>query len=71
MDDLLKLADWLGAGRVTHIAMESTEVYWKPLFSILESEFGVMVINSRHIKYMPRRKTDVSDAQWITELLQH
>jgi len=70
-DDLLKLADWLRAGRVTAVAMESTGVYWKPVFNILESEFEVLVVNARHIKYVPGRKSDVSDAQWIAELLQH
>ena len=64
-DELLELADWLRAGRVTTVAMESTGVYWKPVFNILESEFEVMVVNARHIKYVPGRKSDVSDAQWI------
>ena len=50
-DELLKLADWLRAGRVTHVAMESTGVYWKPVFNILESEFEVLLVNARHIKY--------------------
>lgn len=68
---LLKLADWLRAGRVTAVAMESTGVYWKPVFNILESEFEVLLVNARHIKYVPGRKSDVSDAQWIAELLQH
>jgi transposase len=70
-DELLRLADWLRAGRVTTVAMESTGVYWKPVFNILESEFEVLVVNARHIKYVPGRKSDVSDAQWIAELLQH
>lgn len=70
-DALLKLADWLRAGWVTAVAMESTGVYWKPVFNILESEFEVLLVNARHIKYVPGRKSDVSDAQWIAELLQH
>lgn len=70
-DELLKLADWLRAGQVTAVAMESTGVYWKPVFNILESEFEVLLVNARHIKYVPGRKSDVSDAQWIGELLQH
>jgi transposase len=70
-DDLLQLADWLRAGRITHVAMESTGVYWKPLFNILEDEFEVLLVNAQHIKYVPGRKTDVKDAQWIAELLQH
>ena len=69
--ELLKLADWLRSGGVTAVAMESTGVYWKPVFNILESEFAVLLVNARHIKYVPGRKSDVSDAQWIAELLQH
>lgn len=69
--DLLKLADWLRVGQVTAVAMESTGVYWKPVFNILESEFEVLLANARHIKYVPGRKSDISDAQWIAELLQH
>jgi transposase len=70
-DDLLKLADWLREGKVTHVAMESTGVYWKPVFNILESDFEVLLVNAKHIKFVPGRKTDVKDAQWIAELLQH
>jgi transposase len=70
-DDLLKLADWLREGRVTHVAMESTGVYWKPVFNILEGDFEVLLVNAKHIKFVPGRKTDVKDAQWIAELLQH
>ncbi len=69
--DLLQLADWLGQHGVTHVAMESTGVYWKPVFNILEAEFEIMVVNAKHIKFVPGRKTDVKDAQWIAELLQH
>lgn len=70
-DELLQLADWLRAGQVRAVAMESTGVYWKPIFNILESEFKVLLVNARQIKYVPGRKSDVSDAQWIAELLQH
>jgi len=70
-DELLLLADWLRAGGVTHVAMESTGVYWKPMFNVLEGELTVILVNAKHIKYVPGRKTDVSDAQWIAELLQH
>jgi len=70
-DDLLSLGDWLRVGGVTHVAMESTGVYWKPLFNILEDEFEVLLVNAQHIKYVPGRKTDIKDAQWIAELLQH
>lgn len=69
--DLLALRDWLAEGNVTHVAMESTGVYWKPVFNILEEDFEVMVVNAKHIKFVPGRKTDVKDAQWIAELLQH
>jgi len=69
--DLLRLADWLAARRVTHVAMESTGVYWKPIFNILESAFEVLLVNARHIKQVPGRKTDVKDCQWIAQLLQH
>jgi transposase len=51
--------------------MESTGVYWKPLYNLLEAEFGVVLVNAQHIKFVPGRKTDVNDAQWIAELLQH
>lgn len=70
-DELLSLADWLRASKVTHVAMESTGVYWKPLYNLLEAEFGVVLVNAQHIKFVPGRKTDVNDAQWIAELLQH
>jgi transposase len=70
-DELWSLADWLRARGVTHVAMESTGVYWRPIFNILESEFEVLLVNAQHIKFVPGRKTDVKDAQWIAELLQH
>lgn len=70
-DDLLLLADWLAQAQVTHVAMESTGVYWKPVFNILEGNFTVLLVNAQHIKHVPGRKTDVKDAQWIAELLQH
>jgi transposase len=69
--DLLALADWLDAAGVTHVAMESTGVYWKPVFHILEERFAVMLVNAQHIKRVPGRKTDVQDAEWIAQLLQH
>ena len=70
-DELLSLLDWLKAGEVTHVAMESTGVYWKPVYNILEAEIEVLLVNAHHIKFVPGRKTDVKDAQWIAELLQH
>ncbi len=69
--ELLKLADWLQAGEVRQVALESTGVYWRPVFNILESNFEVTVVNAQHIKRVPGRKTDVKDAQWIADLLQH
>ncbi|MGV2828536.1 IS110 family transposase, partial [Myxosarcina sp. GI1(2024)] len=69
--DLFELSDWLSARSCTHVAMESTGEYWKPVFNILEANFEVMLVNAQHIKAVPGRKTDVKDAQWIAELLQH
>ncbi len=69
--ELLSLADWLAEREVGPVAMESTGVYWKPIFNILEDRFAVMVVNARHIKRVPGRKTDVKDAEWIAQLLQH
>jgi transposase len=69
--DLLGLADWLAAHHVTHVAMESTGVYWKPVFHVLEGRFTVILVNAEHIKQVPGRKTDVKDCQWIAQLLQH
>lgn len=69
--ELLMLADWLRAGCVTDVAMESTGVYWKPVFNILEGEFEVLLVNAKHIKFVPGRKSDVKDAQWIAEVMQH
>ncbi len=70
-EDLLALADWLAELGCTHVAMESTGVYWKPIFNLLEGEFTVWVVNAQHIKQVPGRKTDVSDAAWIASLLRH
>src|SRR2546426_2006798 len=69
--DLLVLSDWLLAAECTHVAMESTGEYWKPVFNILEAHFEVLLVNAQHIKAVPGRKTDVKDAQWSAELLQH
>ena len=69
--DLLALADWLQSHHVTHVAMESTGVYWKPVWNILEGQFEVVLVNAQHIKAVPGRKTDIKDCQWIAELLQH
>ncbi len=69
--DLLALADWLRASGVTHAAMESTGVYWKPVWNILEGQFEILLVNAQHIKAVPGRKTDQNDAEWIADLLQH
>ena len=70
--ELLELADWLKDGGCEMVAMESTASYWKPLYNILESsDLNAMVVNARHMKAVPGRKTDVKDAEWIADLLQH
>jgi transposase len=68
--DLLALGDWLASHRVTHVAMESTGVYWKPVFHLLEGRFEVVLVNAQLIKRAEGRKTDVKDAEWLAELLQ-
>jgi transposase len=68
---LLDMADWLTEEGVTHIAMESTGVYWKPIWNLYEGIFELLLVNAEHIKAVPGRKTDVKDSQWIAELLQH
>jgi transposase len=67
--DLLALRDWLLAHEVTHVAMESTGVYWKCVFYLLEDDFELLLVNARHIKHVPGRKTDTIDAAWIAQLL--
>ena len=68
---LIALSDWLHEEGVLDVAMESTGVYWKPVYGLLEDAFRVLVVNAQHIKAVPGRKTDVKDAEWIAELLQH
>ena len=68
---LLDLSDWLSTSGVTHVAMESTGVYWKPIWNLLEGQFQILLVNAQHIKQVPGRKTDVKDAEWIAQLLQH
>jgi transposase len=67
---LLELADWLAKHEVTHVAMESTGVYWKPIWNLLEDQFQILLVNAEHIKHVPGRKTDVKDSEWIAQLLQ-
>ena len=69
--ELLDLCDWLLAAECTHVAMESTGVYWKPVYNLLEDAFALILANAQHIKALPGRKTDVGDAAWIADLLQH
>lgn len=69
--NLLEMRDWLKEQGCTHIAMEATGVYWKPIYNLLEGDFEVLVVNAHHIKTVPGRKTDVKDAEWIADLLSH
>jgi transposase len=69
--DLAALADWLAEAGVEQVAMESTGVYWRPVHNLLRERFTVLVVNARHLKAVPGRKTDVRDAEWIADLLQH
>src|SRR4029077_2056935 len=68
---LQALAEWLTAEGVSHVAMESTGVYWRPVWNLREGRFTVLLVNAQHIKQVPGRKTDVKDAAWIAQLLQH
>ncbi len=70
-EELLKLCDWLKEQGCTHVAFEATGVYWKPVFNLLEGSFELLVVNAQHIKAVPGRKTDIKDAEWIADLLQH
>jgi transposase len=69
--DLRELAEWLRSFGVRHVAMESTGVYWKPVWNVLEEHFHMVLANAQHIKAVPGRKTDMMDCQWIAELLRH
>jgi transposase len=67
--EILRLHAWLVAAECTHVAMESTGVYWQPVFNLLEGGFGVVLANAHHIKAVPGRKTDVKDCEWLADLL--
>jgi transposase len=69
--DLQSLAAWLAAAGCTHVAMESTGVFWKPIYNLLEERFHLLLANARHIKAVPGRKSDVRDSEWLAQLLQH
>jgi len=65
---LLTLRDWLAAHRVQQVTMEATGVFWKPVWAVLEDDFPLLLVNARHVKQVPGRKTDVSDAAWLCQL---
>src|SRR5918995_2850967 len=69
--ELLALRDWLKGLGVTHVAVEATGVYWKPVYYLLEDDFELLLVNAQHVKNVPGRKTDVQDAQWLCRLLEH
>ena len=68
---LLALADWLASLQVSHVAMESTGVFWQPIYTVLEDQFEVLLANAQEIKALPGRKTDVRDCEWIADLMRH
>jgi transposase len=70
-ENLSALAEWLRRQHVTHVAMESTGVYWKPIYNILDGQFEILVVNAEHVKTLKGRKTDVQDAEWLADLLRH
>jgi transposase len=69
--ELLRMLDWLNEWECSHVAMESTGEYWKPVYNILEGQIEILLVNARHVKAVPGRKTDVGDAEWLAELLRH
>src|SRR6202521_4287973 len=70
--DLLRLSEWLAPNECTHVAMEATGVYWKPVWHILDDgEFKLVLANAAHVKNVPGRKTDVNDATWLADLMAH
>ena len=69
--DLLEMSDWLTGRGITHVAIESTGEYWKPVFNILEGTLDVILVNAQHVKAVPGRKTDINDAEWLADLLRH
>src|SRR5215216_6124239 len=69
--DVLALAEWLAAAGCSHVAMEGTRVYWQPIWNLLEDRFVLLLVNARHVKAVPGRKTDVKDAEWLADLLRY
>jgi transposase len=70
-DDVLALGDWLAEQSVTHVALESTGIYWQPIWNLLEDRFTLLLVNAQHVHQVPGRKTDVRDCEWLAELLRH
>jgi len=70
-DDLLLMSDWLVKEGCTDVAIESTGVYWRAVFNLLESQMEVILVNARHVKAVPGRKTDVKDSEWLSDLLRY
>ena len=68
---LLALADWLAALQISHVALESTGIYWRPVFNLLEEGHTIILVNAQHMRAVPGRKTDVKDSEWIADLLRH
>jgi transposase len=69
--DLLALSDWLHSQGITHVALESTGEFWKPIYNLFEGQFEILLVNAQHIKHVPGRKTDVKDAEWLADCLRH
>jgi transposase len=69
--ELVRLKEWLGAWQITHVAMESTGDYWRPVYNVLEGACEILLVNAQHVKNVPGRKTDVKDAEWLADLLRH
>jgi transposase len=69
--DIEEMSQWLANNGITHVAMESTGVYWKPIYNLLEGKFALLLVNAQHIKAVPGRKTDVKDSEWLADLLRH
>ena len=69
--ELLVMADWLRQHGTTHVVMEATGVYWRPVWTVLEGQFELMLVNPHHVKAIPGRKTDAKDCEWLADLLQH
>jgi transposase len=69
--DILALSDWLTSKAITHVAVESTGEFWKPIYNLLEGHVEILVVNAKHVKNVPGRKTDVQDAEWLADLLRH